>query len=84
MYLQPKNFTHVPRPLRPRRTVRVDKKFGKEVLEVDKNGKRANSGTIADVMMVLENMRQYRPKAFRRKTRKAKKGKKGKSKTRKH
>lgn len=82
MYLKPKDFTHVPRPLRPRRTVRVDKKFGQEVLEVDKEGKRADSGTIADVMMVLENMRHYKPKAFDRKTKrkgkaKVKKGKRG-------
>ncbi len=83
MYLQPKDFTHVPPPLRPRRTVRVDKKFGKEVLEVDKEGKRADSGTIADVMMVLENMRHYRPKSFKKGRRLTRKGK-GKGKTRKH
>jgi hypothetical protein len=86
MYLKPKNFTHVPPPLRPRRTIRVDKKFGKEVLEVDKEGKRADSGTIADVMMVLENMRHHTPKAFRRRgpTRKGKGKGKSHKQTRKH
>lgn len=68
MYLDPKkNFDHIPPPLRPRRRIRVNKGFATQLAEIDRDGKRANSGTIGNVMMVLDDMREKTPKLFTRK-----------------
>ena len=62
--LHPGNFKHVPGVFRPRRTVRVNRKFAKAVRKIAKLGGRSNSEEVGDVMMVLNNMRMRTPKVF--------------------
>ena len=64
MILHPSDFKHVPGAFRPRRSIKVNRAFGRSVKNIKKLGGRANSGDVGDVMMVLNNMRMKTPKVF--------------------
>jgi hypothetical protein len=74
--LTPRDFSHIPFGYRPQRNIVVDKDFAEKVKSIEKYGVRSNSEEVGDVMMVLNNMRQFRPNLFTKakKTIKARKG----------
>jgi hypothetical protein len=62
--LTPRDFSHIPYGYRPQRNIVVDKDFAEKVKSIEKYGVRSNSEEVGDVMMVLNNMRQFRPNLF--------------------
>ena len=62
--LTPRDFSHIPFGYRPQRNIVVDKDFAEKVKSIEKYGIRSNSEEVGDVMMVLNNMRQFRPNLF--------------------
>lgn len=71
--LKPRNFSRLPPSYRPKRTFRASRSFVKQVKEVQRLGKRADTEDIGDVIAIMNNMKVYRPKLFTRKNKKNKK-----------